>query len=161
MGRCNYSAVGYGMTEEEARRYALDSDREFNGHQEGYSGSMCSSTHEDDKSKCLVKPVPAKRCKVEKQVQKGTRKWETVYSFVVANNYSRSFSPLSNSTQGDAIKEAKRLSLKHNCQVEVRMEKLLVGRENKIAIIQPSKVIVGKWLFTGTAREQKLELDIS
>jgi len=153
MGRCNYSIIGYGMTESEAYNYALDSDRAENGHQDGYNGGISSSTHEDDKSKCLVKPKPAKRCKVEKKVQKGARKWETVYSFVVANDYCRSFESVSNCTQGEAIKRAKALALKNNCSVEIRIEKVLVDRDNKIAVVAPSKVVMGKWLFTGTARE--------
>ena len=79
MGRCDYYIIGLGMTEAEARQDAMNTAEREYGHQEGYSGQINSSTGEDDRSRCLVKPKPAKTCNVEKYVQVGARKWETVF----------------------------------------------------------------------------------
>ena len=75
MGRQSYSEVGYGFTEEEARQDAISNAQDEHGHEEGYSGGMNCSTGECDKVKCLKQPKLAKRCKVDKSVQKGARKW--------------------------------------------------------------------------------------
>jgi hypothetical protein len=154
MGRCDYSQVGYGMTQSEAHRDALESDRNENGHQDGYSGGMSSSTDENDKVKCLVKPKQAKKCTVTKIKQEGTRKWETVYVCSPYRSYGTERCDIIHvkTTQADAIKKAKELALKHNVNYVINIEKHLKG-ESKIATVAPAQSTQGKWLFTGTARE--------
>ena len=158
MGRCSYSVYGYGFTEDEARRDALQRDREENGHQEGYSGSMCSSTNENDRSKCVKKPKIAKRAKVKKNAQNGSRKWATVHvlSPIGLEDHSDAWrleKVLRCHTQGQAIAEAKKLAIKHQRNFRIMIEKRLVNCSNEIATIEVPKAEQGQWLFTGTARE--------
>lgn len=155
MGRCRYSQVGYGMTIEEARRDALRQDREMHGHEEGYSGGMNSSTGEDDRSKCLVKPKISKRCKVKKETQKGARKWETIFviePYAFRNDWSLR-EERNDLTQAQAVKRAKDLAIKHQRAFKVMIEKRLVNGNCDIATVEPAAPRQGKWLFTGVARE--------
>jgi hypothetical protein len=153
MGRENYSQRGYGYTESEARKNAYESARDEYGHQEGYSGAMNCSDGSRDKVKCIKKPKIAKSCKVERVVQKGARKWETV--FVVAPQWMRDdrgdTEVLKNSTQAKALKRAKVLALKNHIEYQVRIEKCLVSGNAKIATVEPKKSERGEWLFTGLA----------
>lgn len=152
MGTVSYTAYGYGMTEGEALRDALDKDRYENGHQEGYSGTIGSSTSRN--SKCVVQPKPAKTCTVEKEMQKGTRKWVTV--FRIEPRYpSNSFEEHKtiDTTQGDAIKEAKKMAIKFNKEFVIAIDKKLVGGTTHIANVKPKKSTMGKWKFWGDARE--------
>jgi hypothetical protein len=153
MGRTNYSALGYGYTEREAYRNALEIDREHHGHQEGYSGTIGSSTHENDKAVCQRKPVIAKRCTVDKVTNKGTRKWKTVY--VLSPTVASMFDAVRvvDGTQAEAIKKAKELALEKQCTYSIDIEKRLVHSSSTIATITPQKSVTGMWLFTGTARE--------
>lgn len=153
MGRCDYSQIGYGMTEQEARRNAIEEARIEHGDEEGYSGAMNCSTGEDDRVKCLEKPVTSKKCSVEKKVQKGARKWETV--FVIEPAWGDDFrgrKVLRNSTQGKALAEAKKMALEKQTEFIVRIDKQLIAGSSEIARIKPKKSQRGKWLFTGTAR---------
>jgi len=159
MGSCNYSAIGHGMTESEAHQDAVRKDRDEHGHEEGYNGGISSSRHEDDKSKCLVKPMRSKTCKVEKQVQKGARKWETV--FVIEPKHKWGFSNGNynprkhvavNTTQGDAIKKSKAMALEFGEEFSITIEKRLSSGDSRIASVAPKKSQIGKWQFTGTAR---------
>jgi hypothetical protein len=153
MGRTNYSEIGRGFSEEQARHNAIASARDMYGDQEGYSGSMASATGENDKVKCIKKPKLAKLCKVEKASQKGTRRWETV--FVIEPQWLTSKGDrifLANGTQGEALKKAKVLALKNQTEYVVRIEKRLATGDNKIATVEPKKSEVGEWLFTGLAR---------
>lgn len=163
MGRCTYYTIGFGMTESEARKDAINSDKEENGHQDGYTGGISSSTYENDKVKCLVKPKPAKTCTVDKPVQKGAKKWETVYKIAPKWGFSGVYETRKNvsvkTNQGDAIKKAKAMALEFNEEFEITITKELVGSDpsfpigsNKIASISPKKSTTGKWRFTGTAR---------
>jgi len=152
MGRCGYSEYGYGYTVEEARRDAISAAKEKHGHEEGYSGGMNCSTH-DNSPKCIEKPILSKTCKVEKTVQKGARKWETI--FVIEPSWGGSYGQskiLRNSTQAKAIAEAKRMALENHKEYVVRIDKQLVQGNQKIATISPKKAKRGKWLFEGYAR---------
>jgi hypothetical protein len=149
MGMTNFSAIGFGMTEQEAKRNALEMDREENGHQEGYSGTIGSAVGQI-KSKCLQKPKPAKTCAVKRDVQKGTRKWETV--FVLKDWYGKTLATV-RTTQGDAIEKAKYLAIQQGNSVKIEIKKVLVNDSSIIATVSPKKSIQGKWLFTGDARE--------
>jgi hypothetical protein len=151
MGRCGYSQVGYGFTVEEARRDAIASAEEEYGHQEGYSGAMNCST-QDNKPKCLEKPVVSKTCKVEKNVQKGARKWETVFIVEPAWGESWQDRRVLRTTQGKAIAEAKRLAIANQKEYIVTIDKQLVTGTQEIAKIAPKKAKRGRWLFTGEAR---------
>lgn len=167
MGRCNYYAIGYGMTEREALANAREMDLAESGHQDGYNGGIASSTGENDKSKCLVKPKKPKSCKVDKVVQKGARKWETVFRIEPKWGFSRRSSGENlldlrsaevKTTQGDAIKKAKEMALEFNQEFSVSIEKRLVDSDCCIATVTPNKSQMGKWEFTGIAREQILLL---
>lgn len=152
MGKCNYYDVGYGMTEREARQDAIETSRDEHGHEEGYSGTISSSTHDCDKSKCLKQPKVAKTCTVDKTVQKGARKWETI--FFLSPRWQQNCGTtvtLTDTTQGEAMKEAKRLALKHQIAYRVTIEKRIVGSNGDIAIITPKKSEKGKWAFSGDA----------
>jgi hypothetical protein len=154
MGRQGYSQVGYGYTVEEARRDARASAEDEYGHQEGYSGAMNCATSENP-PKCLEKPQLSKTCKVEKTVQKGARKWETVFVIEPRWGFSSSIrqdTEIVKGTQGDAIKRAKSLALKNQAEYTIRIEKRLVTGLTQIATVSPKKSKRGKWLFTGDAR---------
>ena len=153
MGRCNWSQIGWGINEREARKNALEEDRAENGHREGYSGSMSSSVYENT-ARCLEKPKVAKTCKIDKSVQTGARKWETV--FVIEPQWSETglgSETMRNGTQGAAIKRAKELALRNQREYTVRIDKRLVAGSNLIAAVAPKKSKRGKWLFSGEARD--------
>lgn len=150
MGRSNYCRTGYGMTEYEAKLNAIEEARRESGDQDGYSGDMNSATTHN--SKCIKKPKIAKRCKVEKNVQKGTRKWITVY--VVEPKWSSHCNAYEvvKTSQGDAMKRAKELALKHNEEMVVTIDKQLDNGNNKIASVRPNNSERGAWKFWGEAR---------
>lgn len=149
MGRCNYSAYGFGMTEQEARRDAINTDRTENGHQEGYTGTIGSST-EETLCKCITQPKPAKKCKVDKTVHQGARKWETRY--IIASTIGDCYCGYGK-TQGEAIKKAKEMALKTGYGYNINLEKVIVNGSNRIAAVYPKESTMGKWLFQGMARE--------
>ena len=153
MGSCSYSITGDGMTEQEARRDALNRDRDKHGHEEGYNGGISSSRHEDDRVKCLVKPVPAKRCIVTKDKHTGAKVWKTV--FVITPSWStENFRDHRehDGTQAEAIKIAKEMALEFNKEFTVTVAKKLVKGDINVAVVTPKKSVIGRWLFTGTAR---------
>ena len=154
MGRQDYSQIGRGFTVEEARRNGRDDARDMYGDQEGYSGAMNCST-DDYTPKCLKKPKIAKTCKVEKTVQKGTRKWETVFVIEQRWGFSGDNYPKGKTmrcTQGQAIKEAKKMALANQQEYTIRIDKQLVQGIEEIATVSPKKSEAGEWLFTGMAR---------
>jgi len=154
MGRQDFSCVGVGMTEAEAKEYARKEARDYSGHQEGYSGDINSAT--ECHSKMISAPKFAKSCKVEKAVQKGARQWETVFVIEPIWGFSEGYNNKERAevktTQGDAIKKAKEMSLKFNKTFSVHIEKRLVTGDNKIAEITPKNSTAGKWKFWGLAR---------
>jgi len=153
MGRERYHQIGRGFTVEEARRSAIEEARDYHGHEEGYSGGMNCATGEEDKVKCLKKPKLAKSCTVEKAVQKGARKWETV--FVIEPCWAMSINKgrvVCKGTQGEALKQAKLLSLENQQEYTVRIDKQLVTGSTEIARVKPKKSERGEWEFTGLAR---------
>ena len=152
MGRQRYEEIGRGFTEEEARRDAIEQARDYHGHEEGYSGGMNCATGEEDKVKCLKKPKLAKSVKTVKNVQKGARKWETVFVIGQPYGYASDRKTLRGVTQGEAIKEAKRMALDKQIEYTVTMKKELVQGDDKIATVTPKKSERGEWLFTGLAR---------
>lgn len=153
MGRCDFSQIGRGMTQREAERDATASAESEYGYQEGYSGAMnCRDYNEPMKVECLRQPKPAKRCKVEKTVQKGTRKWVTYYVLYVSTVDFNEREVGKDTTQGGAIKKAKDYALKHNVPVHISIEKRLEGGSTEVAIVRPNKSEIGMWRFSGTAR---------
>jgi len=156
MGREHYSRVGYGFTEHEARQNAIAEATAENGNQEGYSGDINCDTGEDSQSKCLEKPVQAKTCIVDKTVQKGARKWETVFVISPIWGFSGHYNPRKHAevktTQGDAIKKAKAMAIEFGEEFGIEIEKRLIGSKSRIATVKPKKSKKGKWLFTGMAR---------
>ncbi len=150
MGRCTFRDTGYGMTEGEALKDAVQSANDEYGHQEGYSGHINSRDYDYPlKAQCVTKPKPAKTCKVSKSVQKGTRKWVTKYFL-----YNWDDKCVGDAlTQGDAIKKAKIHALAKNDTVTIEIKKVLEKGCASIATIRPNKSIRGRWIFTGTAKE--------
>lgn len=151
MGRQEFSCIGYGMTEQEALNDARDKARDEYGHQEGYSGTIQSAT--ELHSKCVKQPKFAKSCKVEKHVQKGARKWETV--FVIAPTWDsncRTRKEMRDCTQAQAIQAAKNMALANNTEYEVKITKRISQGSNNIANITPKQSEMGKWKFWGMAR---------
>ena len=151
MGRQNYSVIGHGMNYAEALRNARAEDISEHGHEEGYNGSINS----DDggmQSKCLKEPKIAKKCTVESQPHKGTRKWITVYQ--VEPRWERNNAPSETvkTSQGDALKKAKELSLKHNAVYVVTIAKVLESGTPRIAIVTPTESEMGQWKFWGQGR---------
>ena len=156
MGRENYSAIGIGMTQQEAWDYAIRFDRTENGHQEGYTGTIGSATGEEDKAVCLIEPKPAKKCIVEKTEHKGARKWETVFVISPRFDDPERFEQYKyvevKTTQGDAINKAKEMALRFGETFKINIEKHLIGQVSRIAIVTPKAAVMGKWKFTGLAR---------
>lgn len=151
MGTQSYSAVGYGMTQSEARQNAVNQDLDYHGHQEGYTGSICSARSDStEKVVCIKKPKPAKRCSVDKVVQKGARKWETVYVLDAWPSNIRG--GIIRGSQADAIKEAKALAIERGHSIGINIQKRLVTGDTKIATVTPKKSQQGKWRFSGDAR---------
>ena len=153
MGRTNYYARGTGFTEAEALQDAINHDREYNGHQEGYSGTIGSRTGENDTSKCVKKPKIAKRCIVKKNVCKGARKWVTVYDIKPIFGSVKQETARVKTTQGDAVKKAKELALKNQTAYQIFIKKELENSQSEIAYIEPAKSEKGEWVFEGIARE--------
>ena len=150
MGRCNYSNIGFGMTEREAFNNACEKAMEEHGHEQGYSGDINSDSGEVRmKVQCLVKPKKGKQCKVTKEVQKGTRKWETV--FEITDYHSYNVIETVSTTQGDAIKRAKELASARCKVMYINIVKRLVTGNGQIARIEPPKHTMGKWFFSGKA----------
>jgi len=152
MGRQRFSRTGCGMTENEAYRNALNDAESESGCHDGYSGDMNSACDGDMKTKCIKKPKVAKRCKVAKNVQKGTRKWVTVY--VIESKWSsRSDSrAVVRTSQGDAMKKAKEMALKSGEAMNVYIKKELDNGDNQVAEVSPNNSEQGIWRFSGTAR---------
>jgi hypothetical protein len=157
MGRTNYSIIGYGMTVEEARRDALARDREENGTQDGYSGGFSSSTGESDKCICLVKPVPAKRAKVERVPSKGALKWKTEYVALarIPGTGGDEETVVAETTKGACITKAREAATARNIRLRLTVVKTAVGgyRAAEFAEIVPGPSVMGQWRFSGEARE--------
>lgn len=151
MGRQDYSVRAQGMNEGEALRNALDADRIENGHQEGYSGTIGSRTTLN--STCLKPPKPPKKCKVEK-LPKLKVKWETRFA---VEPYGNSTHIAHEKTKGEAIKKAKELAIRYNCEYGVRMIKQPIIQfggvaDTLVARVTPEKAELGIWKFWGEAR---------
>ena len=153
MGRCEFGCIGRGMTErealEDARRNAMD---EY-GHQDGYSGTINSAVGTIH-SKCIKKPFKGKRVKVEKNPQKGAKKWVTAYRIEPVWSSSNAHSAvLKDVTQKVAMDKAKELAHEYSTEYEVNICKVLVSGSTRIANVKPAKVQRGEWQFWGEARE--------
>jgi hypothetical protein len=149
MGRRSYSVEGSGMTVEEARRNALESDREERGHQDGYSGGFAASTGDSDRVECLVAPVAAKRATFTRSEKRGPIKWETRY---VANDYFSGKRVVSERTQGACVKLAQEYSAKHNVILVIEVEKIVASGSQHLGKVCPGRSVVGRWRFSGEAR---------
>lgn len=150
MGTCSYCCIGVGMTEKEAERDARQQASACNGHQDGYSGDINSARTMN--AKCIKQPKPAKRCTVEKTVQKGAKKWGMVFVIEPKNTFGRYGSSIKNS-KTEAIQMAKELALRHNMDYSIKVEKRLINGNPEIACVKPKKSEMGEWKFWGEARE--------
>lgn len=151
MGRQSYYTEGTGMTVQEARRNAVQSDLELHGHEEGYSGGIGSSTDEDDRASCLVQPVQPKKALVIRAPRGCPLKWETRY--VAETVDPQNGRPVvSEKTMGACIAKAREYCRIHNVRLELRIEKVAVKGSTHFGEVSPQKGTLGRWAFTGTAR---------
>jgi len=155
MGTQSYSAVGRGMTQAEARQNAVEQDRAENGHQEGYTGTIGSSRSDStEKVVCIKQPKKAKRCNVEKVVQKGARKWETVYE--VYGGYESDIPIAKEKTQGAAVKKARAHTEKTQTTTYIEIVKRITNGSPSVGTIRyktSKSESKGKYLFIVAAPE--------
>ena len=153
MGTTNFGCRAHGMSEQQAFDNAVEADRLENGYDRDTAGISCSRgmVH----SKCITKPKPAKTCSIKRTRSEGTRKWKTVYlvepKWFDTLNHGKSKEV--DGTQGEAIKVAKQLALKHNLEYIISITKKLVTGTTRIATVEPKKSVMGEWEFWGDARE--------
>jgi hypothetical protein len=146
MGTVNYTAYGNGMTEREALDDALAQDRDENGHQDGYSGSIGS--RRTMSSQCVKQPKPAKKCQIIKEQNKPTfKKVIAIRPINGLNVYDTS-----SKTKGEAIKKAKEMALKYGCAFHVATEMQAIGH-TLLATVAPVKGEMGRWKFWGDAKD--------
>ena len=152
------TVVGYGYTEEEAYRNAMREDENYHGHEEGYGGGA-GSVRQVLRRKMLEAPKLAKRVTVEKQViQRGPvrkayglgisgRMQDRVERGAASNRIynERAFND-NYHTQGEAMRAARDLALKHNMPVEVSLKAVFPGN-TLLAVVTPEESKPGKWAF--------------
>ena len=148
MGRQRYSRDGYGMTQAEAQNNAYNDAERENGSQDGYSGDM-NSDDGNMRVKCIRKPKPAKRCTIQKETQKGARKWVTKY--VVQSRWLDGDIYNEYDSQGEGMKKAKEFVLATGKEVGVKIIKRLENGSNRVAVVSPKKCEMGIWRFSGEA----------
>jgi hypothetical protein len=149
MGRCDYYAEGYGLTQQEAFIDACNRKREEYGHQDGYTGTILDDTGEENmKVKCIRKPKPAKRCEVKWEPQKGTRKWVTKY---LAQDFHGKTMVVADS-KAEVLKGARKKALTSGERLYIRIVKRLENGNQEIGVVEPKKQTLGIWGFGGIAR---------
>jgi len=183
MGACSFTTSRRAKTMSEAYRIACDDANDEYGHQEGYNGTISTTsgfmdvTNEFKRSKkdlnkfindnidrgekrgrCLgicLEEAKANTNKIKTQVEHIVSKGTKKWElrFVVTH---RGDSVGSKKTKGDAVKLAREYSEKHQTRTSIHMEKVLVGDGSKVAEItyKPSTTEKdGKFVFFGWAAE--------
>jgi hypothetical protein len=183
MGACQFKARYGGKTAEEAYNRACEQAELEYGHQDGYNGTI-STTHgfrdetemygkskfndvsayirnrfetmnkRDCSAICVVKPVANKnktKSQVEHIVTPGTKKWVLKYVVQRGDHVIGSWD-----TKGDAVKDARKYTEKHQVPTSIVIKKYLEKGDNLVAKITYKKAPnekEGEWVFFGYAAE--------
>ena len=185
MGATQFKVRNTGKTAEEAYKTACEIAEDEYGHQDGYNGTI-STTHSFrdetelyNKSKlndvyayihgrfdshsmgkrdcsaiCVCKPVANKnktQSQVEHIVTPGTKKWVLKYVVQRGDHFIGSWN-----TKGDAVKDARKYTEKHQVPTSIVMKKYLEKGDNLVARITYKKSPTerdGEWVFFGYAAE--------
>ena len=183
MGAQSFTVRSRGKSAEEAYKIACEIAEEEYGHQEGYNGTI-STTHgfrdetelykkskfndvsayirdrfenmnkRDCSAICVVKPVGNKnktKSQVEHIVTPGTKKWVLKYVVQRGDHVIGSWN-----TKGDAVKDARRYTEKHQVSTSILIKKFLEKGDNLVAKITYKKATNerdGEWIFFGYAAE--------
>jgi hypothetical protein len=183
MGACQFKARYGGKTAEEAYNRACEEAELEYGHQDGYNGTI-STTHgfrdetemygkskfddvsayirnrfetmnkRDCSAICVVKPVGNKnktKSQVEHIVTPGTKKWVLKYVVQRGDHVIGSWN-----TKGDAVKDARKYTEKHQVPTSIVIKKYLEKGDNLVAKITYKKATNerdGEWIFFGYAAE--------
>ena len=183
MGACQFKERSTGKTAEEAyKRICEIAEREY-GSQDGYNGTI-STTHgfrdetemygkskfndvsayirdrfdsmnkRDCSAICVLKPIANKnktQSQVEHIVTPGTKKWVLKYVVQRGDHVIGSWN-----TKGDAVKDARKYTEKHQVPTSILMKKFLEKGDNLVAKITYKKATNerdGEWIFFGYAAE--------
>jgi len=185
MGACQFKERSSGKTAEEAYKRICEIAENEYGHQDGYNGTI-STTHSfrdetemygkskfndvsayirdrfdshamnkrDCSAICVVKPVANKnktQSQVEHIVTPGTKKWVLKYVVQRGDHVIGSWN-----TKGDAVKDARKYTEKHQVPTTILMKKFLEKGDNLVAKITYKKATNerdGEWIFFGYAAE--------
>jgi hypothetical protein len=185
MGACQFKGRYGGKTAQEAYDRACEEAELEYGSQDGYNGTI-STTHgfrdeteayakskfndvsayirdrfdshsmnkRDCSAICVVKPVGNKnktKSQVEHIVTPGTKKWVLKYVVQRGDHVIGSWN-----TKGDAVKDARRYTEKHQVSTSILIKKFLEKGDNLVAKITYKKATNerdGEWVFFGYAAE--------
>ncbi len=183
MGASWFQQVGYGKTLDDAYKRSCEEAEDEYGHQEGYNGTISTTTYAKDitqeyhrskldleqfvRSKmemlnkrdccaiCLQEPVGNKN-KTKSQVEHLVTPGTKrwVLKYVVYNDALQMIT--SCDTKGEAVKKGREYTEKHQSSTYICMEKTLDKGNKKVAIIKYKKSTTerpGRWMFFGWAAE--------
>jgi hypothetical protein len=185
MGACQFKARYGGKTAEEAYNRACEEAELEYGSQDGYNGTISTThgfrdeTEAYNKSKfddvnsyiynrfdshamnkrdcsaiCVKQPIGNKnktKSQVEHIVTPGTKKWVLKYVVQRGDHVIGSWN-----TKGDAVKDARKYTEKHQVSTSIVMKKYLEKGDNLVAKITYKKATNerdGEWIFFGYAAE--------
>ena len=185
MGATQFKERGSGKTAQEVYRKLCEIAEEEYGHQDGYNGTISTTdgfrdeTELYNKSKfndvsayiynrfdshamnkrdcsaiCVRQPVANKnktQSQVEHIVTPGTKKWVLKYVVQRGDHFIGSWN-----TKGDAVKDARKYTEKHQVPTSIVMKKYLEKGDNLVARITYKKSPTernGEWVFFGYAAE--------
>lgn len=185
MGACQFKGRYGGKTAEEAYNRACEEAEQEYGSQDGYNGTISTThgfrdeTEAYNKSKfndvsayirdrfdshsmnkrdcsaiCVVKPVANKnktQSQVEHIVTPGTKQWVLKYVVQRGDHVIGLWN-----TKGDAVKDARRYTEKHQVSTSILIKKFLEKGDNLVAKITYKKATNerdGEWVFFGYAAE--------
>ncbi|MHA2063304.1 MAG: hypothetical protein ACXABY_02865 [Candidatus Thorarchaeota archaeon] len=143
------TGYGEGFTKEEALQNWLDTDEVFvtaggvAGEEPVRWGRQALDPTKEIEFKCTREPYVPQRCKTAITKQHGSRQWATKH--VVYNVDGDMLD--SGDTKADAIKLARSLALKHDTQMQVKVEKKLTQGAAIEAVITPKTKRPGRWKF--------------
>jgi hypothetical protein len=185
MGACQFKGRYSGKTAEEAYNRACEEAELEYGSQDGYNGTI-STTHgfrdetemygkskfndvsayirdrfdshamnkRDCSAICVLKPVGNKnktQSQVEHIVTPGTKKWVLKYVVQRGDHVIGAWN-----TKGDAVKDARKYTEKHQVPTSIVIKKYLEKGDNLVARITYKKATNerdGEWIFFGYAAE--------
>ena len=185
MGACQFKARYGGKTAEEAYNRACEEAELEYGSQDGYNGTISTThgfrdeTEAYNKSKfndvstyirdrfdshamnkrdcsaiCVLKPIGNKnktKSQVEHVVTPGTKKWVLKYVVQRGDHVIGAWN-----TKGDAVKDARKYTEKHQVPTSIVIKKYLEKGDNLVAKITYKKATNerdGEWIFFGYAAE--------